>query len=359
MKKEKKHTTSLVTTATQTKADVLSEGVMNSICPQPDYKPDSEVDVLLSTCIGLDITKRADYVREDLEKGTKTFASHQIVRLLTEVRFADGFEKFLAALDPTIFRLSPEDLKTILLYYKDSRPIQLMILQSLRTCLSDTSDAAKATILSVFKCLKKPSVILENVQPRKCVIGKVTDNIVFVLDCSGSMEYTFSFQGKSYKRIEYAKMLLSSVVNDLKDGNLFNFILFNSGVKSWKTDLVPATAENRASALEWIANLRAISSTNIEGAAKMAMSYYNVADYSILYATDGYPTAGVTNPSQIIKNIRMYNDQRVAKGLKAIKLNVDVIDFGGIETAKEKQLARDMAIQIGQATGGVIKNFNI
>ncbi len=133
---------------------------------------------------------------------------------------------------------------------------------------------------------------------------------VFVVDRSGSM---------SGKKIEQAKEALKFVVNNLREGDLFNIIAYDSSVESFKPELQRYGKESRDAALGFIGSIYAGGSTNIDGALATALSM--IQDDSrpnfVVFLTDGRPTAGETNESKIVE-----------KALKNNNLKSRIISFG-------------------------------
>lgn len=117
---------------------------------------------------------------------------------------------------------------------------------------------------------------------------------VLVLDRSGSM---------NGKKIEQAKDALKFVVNNLNDGDLFNIIAYDSEIESFKPELQRYNEETRKQAIGFVNGIFAGGSTNIDAALSTAMSFIqdsSLPNY-IVFLTDGRPTAGNRNESEIVK----------------------------------------------------------
>ncbi len=136
----------------------------------------------------------------------------------------------------------------------------------------------------------------------KEVIGK---DIVLVADTSGSM------QGE---RLSENKKALKYLVNALTAADRFSIVEFNTDVESYKTQLVPATAENKKAALSFINDLEARGGTNIGDALKTATTMLDHASdrpgYLVLM-TDGEPTVGETTVPGLLKTVVARRDIRV------------------------------------------------
>ncbi len=154
-----------------------------------------------------------------------------------------------------------------------------------------------------FLLLASPEIKTESKQrPAKTVI--------FVVDRSGSM---------SGKKIEQAKEALKFVLNNLRTGDTFNIVAYDSTVESFRPELQKYDDETRKSALGFIEGLYAGGSTNISGALTTALDM--IKDDSrpnfLLFLTDGLPTAGETSEVKIAATAKDKN-----------KLHTRMINFG-------------------------------
>jgi len=124
--------------------------------------------------------------------------------------------------------------------------------------------------------------------------------VVFVLDRSGSM---------SGEKIEQAKGAIKFVLNNLREGDLFNIIAFDSEVESWKPELQRFNDETRKKALGFVEGIYAGGSTNIDGALKTALTQMKDSSRPniVLFMTDGLPTDGEQNEAKIVANSQQYN----------------------------------------------------
>src|SRR5262249_31110707 len=87
--------------------------------------------------------------------------------------------------------------------------------------------------------------------------------VIFCLDRSGSM---------SGKKIEQAKEALKFVLNNLREGDLFNIVAYDSNVESFRPELERYREETRSQALGFVEGLYPGGGTNIDGALKTALS---------------------------------------------------------------------------------------
>ncbi|XP_065543245.1 inter-alpha-trypsin inhibitor heavy chain H4 isoform X2 [Lathamus discolor] len=127
-------------------------------------------------------------------------------------------------------------------------------------------------------------------------------NVIFVIDRSGSM---------AGRKIEQTRDALLKILQDLHPEDHFSFITFNSKVVEWKSSLLPATAENVASAAGFVQTLSASGGTDINHALLTAVSGLEKAEglpersvSMIILLTDGQPTSGESNVEVIQENIK-------------------------------------------------------
>lgn len=124
--------------------------------------------------------------------------------------------------------------------------------------------------------------------------------VMFVVDRSGSM---------SGEKFEQAKGALRFVLNNLRDGDLFNIIAYDSAVESYRPELQKFGDDTRKSALGFVEGLYPGGSTNIHGALQAAMS--QLRDTSrptfLIFLTDGLPTDGETNEAKIVEACKSSN----------------------------------------------------
>ncbi|MEZ4864052.1 MAG: VIT domain-containing protein [Caldilineaceae bacterium] len=127
----------------------------------------------------------------------------------------------------------------------------------------------------------------------------VQRNIIMVLDVSGSM------QGE---KMEQAKAAARFVVDHLNSQDRFNLVAFSTGVRLWQTTLQSVGSGARKAAHQWLEQLQASGSTDINRALLEALAQLDDKDQSrptyILFLTDGLPTQGETDTARILGNVR-------------------------------------------------------
>lgn len=135
--------------------------------------------------------------------------------------------------------------------------------------------------------------------------------VVFALDRSGSM---------SGKKIEQAREALKFVINNLRDGDLFNIVVYDNSVESFRPELQKYDDTTRKAALGFIEGIYAGGSTNISGALSTSLKMIQDSQRPnfIVFLTDGLPTTGETNEmkiSQLTKQLNTYRTRIVSFGV--------------------------------------------
>src|SRR3954468_16916729 len=139
--------------------------------------------------------------------------------------------------------------------------------------------------------------------------------VVFVVDRSGSM---------SGEKIEQAKGAAKFVLNNLREGDMFNIVAYDSEISTFRPELEKFNADTRTAATGFINGLYAGGSTDIHGALKRALSMLadNKRPTYILFLTDGLPTSGETGEAAIVKHAEEAN--RVHARVFAFGVGYDV-----------------------------------
>ena len=145
-----------------------------------------------------------------------------------------------------------------------------------------------------FVLLASPGADLKN----KKIIPK---DVAFVLDTSGSM---------AGNKLEQAKKALLFCVENLNSDDRFEVIRFSTEVEPLFDKLVDASDKNRARARDFIKDLKPTGGTAIDDALRKALSSRPEKQdrpYVVIFLTDGLPTVGVTDESQIVNNVAKSN----------------------------------------------------
>jgi len=169
--------------------------------------------------------------------------------------------------------------------------------------------------------------------------------VIFVLDVSGSM---------GGEKIDQLKDAMFTILDDMTDRDYFNIITFSSSVNHWQPpseddqeeitrpltdyeqfveqleaafpsldgiEVIQATDENRAAAIQHVLSLSAQGGTNINDALKDGLTIaYNAQQNETLpedvqsilvFLSDGQPSVGITDGDTISSNVRENNTLKV------------------------------------------------
>jgi Ca-activated chloride channel family protein len=143
-----------------------------------------------------------------------------------------------------------------------------------------------------FLLLASPQIKAGGERPKKTVL--------LVMDRSGSM---------SGQKIEQVRAALKHVLNNLREGDLFNIIAFDSEVESFRPELQRYNDKTRREALGFAEGLYAGGSTNINEALRVSLGQLNDSGRPsyVVFLTDGLPTVGETNEMRIVANSKEWN----------------------------------------------------
>jgi Ca-activated chloride channel homolog len=127
--------------------------------------------------------------------------------------------------------------------------------------------------------------------------------VIFVVDRSGSM---------SGEKMDQAKEALKFVLNNLKQGDMFNIVAYDSEVEAFRPELQKFDDDSRNAAIGFVNGLFAGGSTNIDGALNRGLGMLEDADRPsyVIFLTDGLPTVGEMNESTIAKQAAAANKIR-------------------------------------------------
>ncbi|XP_065409195.1 inter-alpha-trypsin inhibitor heavy chain H3 isoform X2 [Chrysemys picta bellii] len=130
-------------------------------------------------------------------------------------------------------------------------------------------------------------------------------NVIFVIDISGSM---------SGIGIQQTREALLKILEDIREDDYFNFVLFGSDVHIWKDTLVKATAENLKEAKDFVRAIDTRGMTNLHGGLMKGIEMLTTAFETnsvskrsasiIIMLTDGQPNEGVSDPQEIQVNVK-------------------------------------------------------
>lgn len=145
---------------------------------------------------------------------------------------------------------------------------------------------------------------LMTIRPPKDILDQkvLPKNVVLVLDTSGSM---------SGDKIVQARNALKYIVQQLRPEDTFNIVQFNTDVSTWRNESLAATSKNKNDAIDYVEDLNAGGSTNIEEALKVSFSQVPTSKGDrpsyVIFLTDGEPTIGVTDTPGLLKVAKAAN----------------------------------------------------
>jgi len=146
-------------------------------------------------------------------------------------------------------------------------------------------------------------VLLTTPQIRDKSSEPLPRTIQFVVDTSGSM---------TGPKIEQAKQAARFVLNNLREGDLFNIIAYNSEIQLFRPELERFNDKTRTEAIGFVNGLYAGGGTNIHDALTAALGQLQETDRPnyVLFLTDGLPTVGETSEARIAAAVKQANKVR-------------------------------------------------
>ncbi|MCA8991465.1 MAG: VWA domain-containing protein [Planctomycetaceae bacterium] len=170
----------------------------------------------------------------------------------------------------------------------------------------DTKEGDVSADLLSFKDDSKEEgyfLLLASPEIKAAMDERVAKTVLFVVDKSGSM---------SGKKIEQARDALKFVLNNLRKDDLFNIVAYDSKVEEFRPELERYNDETREEALAYVDGLYAGGGTNIHEALSRGLSMLkdNERPTYVLFLTDGRPTNGITNETQIASAAKSANTCR-------------------------------------------------
>ena len=172
--------------------------------------------------------------------------------------------------------------------------------------------------------------------------SQINKNIIFVLDKSGSM---------GGEKIVQLKDAFSNIISSLDPADLFNIIMFDSSIRPYSQELVPATESNRNDAVDYVKDIYAGGCTNLYDGMEMALAQLNSVSEGgmgmpiILMLTDGQANEGKYTASRdIITNIEKHNDQDVS--IYCLGFGDDV-DYTLLSTLAQENDGKSRKIYVG------------
>lgn len=212
------------------------------------------------------------------------------------------------------------------------------------------SEEAPASVGTVLTHLTDTGgLFLHSFSPESAGVSlqPIPKDIVFVLDISGSMEPS----------LPQVKTVFSSIIGDLSGADRFSVVAFSGTYWEWAKSLMASTGANRQSAIDWVNNLQAQSSTDLDlglwvGISKIPFDAKRAP--TLVFLTDGEPTDGETDPVTIRSNLEVRNSVGASVYSLAFGPHAD-FDLLNALALENGGLAR--RIFLGQDAGEQIRGF--
>ncbi len=167
-------------------------------------------------------------------------------------------------------------------------------------------ESVGASLLSYRPSADEPGYFLVLASPRFDMGSDKTvpRTMLFVLDRSGSM---------AGGKLRQARQALERAIEALNDGDLFNIVVFDDAVETYKSELVRVSHRTREAAVKYLRGVREGGGTNIADALAAALAMIpggNERPATIVFLTDGCPTTGETRELEIARQVRQANSAR-------------------------------------------------
>ncbi len=149
--------------------------------------------------------------------------------------------------------------------------------------------------------------------------------VVFLVDASASM---------TQEKVEAAAEGIRVALNTLRPEDRFNILVFRDRVERLADESPPADSVRRAGARSFLTHLRAYGRTDVYASLEALRSLPREAGrpFLSLLVTDGVPTQGVTDSSEILERFTQANDGEISvfgvgAGRRVNRLLLDFLGF--------------------------------
>ncbi|KAL4480291.1 hypothetical protein ABPG74_020807 [Tetrahymena malaccensis] len=327
-------------------------------CPQPQYRSDAWMKTFLA---GLSSQKTDDatmqFLQAQIPTDSHVFSTEQIIAIFNQIVFDSSRLQAITWLNPYILTLTSQNIVDILGKFAFSSN-KMGALKLIANTLSDVSDASKKVIVDQFTFSSDKSdaqAILNAISARNCIYGTITEKVAaFVIDISGSMDYTFKANGETISRLAFVKsQLTKTLAEQLKPYQKFNVIIFGNSASQWKPDYVDATPENIQAAIAYINKLTTNGATNISSGLDLAFNTKQALN-GIYLLSDGVPNSGV----QTVDGIKKYLADKNASRNDKVHVNTISFIMGGTETQNDRNLSFQFLNAIADVTNGSFKGIS-
>lgn len=144
--------------------------------------------------------------------------------------------------------------------------------------------------------------------------------LMFIMDRSGSMMESDTNTGSRWSA---AQTEVTNCITALPEDAAFNIIFFSHEFDVWSKGLMPATRQNKATAIAWVKGIEAVGATNIFDPLERAFQLagrgtfdkaYGTAFDTIYFMSDGQPNRGrIIDPAEIVKEVQRMNTLKMIK----------------------------------------------
>lgn len=168
-------------------------------------------------------------------------------------------------------------------------------------------------------------------------ISPISVDIVFVIDVSGSM---------TGMKIDQARQSLVEVIRQLRPGDRFSIVTFQSVTVTWMDSLV-SVAEYRQNGIDFAEDLVARGGTNFAGGMEDGINIlreHGNEEYIqlLVMLTDGEPTEGITNPDEIVN--------LASRLLQETRISLNTLGFGN-------NLNFDLLVRLALSNEGIAQRI--
>jgi len=324
-----------------------------SWCPQANARPGADVTTLINAINNEPfIDGRLAVLKKTLAQSALGYDAAGVVAISNAFTFSGEKTQAIQFLQPYVLGLTSVEEQQLI----DSVAFSSDKLDTLRATCSFVIDAREnnATILEAFAFSSDKATalsIISECSPRSCTYGDITvKKVHFVVDTSGSMSGTFTIDGSSINRLQYAQQQLNAVIEQQlpqMSGRLFNLFQYSASVNPWQPGLQPATSDKLSAAVKYVQGWVANGGTSTYAALKAAYADPDVEAVYLL--SDGMPN---DQPADTILQAAV----AWSKG-KTIPCHTVALVEGGSESSSDKQSAMAFMQALADGTGGVYRGF--
>jgi len=173
---------------------------------------------------------------------------------------------------------------------------------------------------------------------------RVAKDILLIIDRSGSMDG---------EKMQQAKTAARYVLSHLGPDDRFHITTFSSNVNHFASGMSPASAAGAAS--KWIDALNASGSTDINRALLEALDATDTERPTyLLFLTDGLPTVGVRESSQILENFKRTARNNIRMFPFGVGFDVDTLL---LDTLSQEHHGASTYVKPGEALDEMLSGF--